>query len=659
MDMLTRVLQAASGRQDIVFASFFVVVVGMLVLPLPPALIDVLLAINMALSLTILLAATYLRSTLDLSTFPSILLVTTVFRLALTVSTTRMILAHGDAGHIIRGFGNFVVAGNVVVGMVVFLIVAIVQFIVITKGAERVAEVGARFTLDALPGKQLSIDSDFRNGEITKEEARRRRLTLEKESQFFGAMDGAMRFVKGDAIASLLVVAVNLFGGIAIGTLQKGLSLGEAAKLYSLLSIGDGLVAQIPSMFLAVAAGTVVTRVITEENGSLGVDIARQLVAEPRAVIITGVFVTALAAVPGFPTITFLIIGALMVGGAVFAQRARARALTALQAMPEAPTPASSHTLATVDAGVGPAPSDVQQTVRPLPVAGLAHAVTVRLGAAEADALERHGIAGALDASSAFLSGRLGFAVPPPGFLRDPAGSAGTGTVEVDGVPVARLDGAALGDPQQLAGMLADIQGRFAARQFGLPEAARWLDDARAELGVLVGDVQQSVPMLRMVEVLRRLLDEYVSLSQRRLILEALLHHAARESDPDAAADQIRLALRRQICHALSDADGTIRAIIAGPDVEDFFRGASAGKSPSTDQGAAATIVAQLRAMSAGAGRPVVITAGDVRRRLRQFMATHGIDLPVLSYAELVPEFQPRPLGTLSTRPTPAAQAAA
>jgi hypothetical protein len=374
MDMLTRVLQAASGRQDIVFASFFVVVVGMLVLPLPPALIDVLLAINMALSLTILLAATYLRSTLDLSTFPSILLVTTVFRLALTVSTTRMILAHGDAGHIIQGFGNFVVAGNVVVGMVVFLIVAIVQFIVITKGAERVAEVGARFTLDALPGKQLSIDSDFRNGEITKEEARRRRLTLEKESQFFGAMDGAMRFVKGDAIASLLVVVVNLFGGIAIGTLQKGMSLGEAAKLYSLLSIGDGLVAQIPSMFLAVAAGTVVTRVITEENGSLGVDIARQLVAEPRAVIITGVFVTALAAVPGFPTLTFLIIGALMVGGAVYAQRARARALAALQATPDVAKPASSPTPATADAAVGLASSDVRQAARPLPVAGLAHA---------------------------------------------------------------------------------------------------------------------------------------------------------------------------------------------------------------------------------------------------------------------------------------------
>ena len=162
-----------------------------------------------------------------------------------------------------------------------------------------------------------------------------------------------------------------------------------------------------------------------------------------------------------------------------------------------------------------------------------------------------------------------------------------------------------------------------------------------------------------MVEVLRRLLDEYVSLSQRRLILEALLHHAARESDPDVAADQIRLALRRQICHALSEADGTLRAIIAGPDVEDFFRGGSSGKSPSADQGAAATIVAQLRAMSAGAGRPVVLTAGDVRRRLRLFMVTHGIDLPVLSYAELVAEFQPRPLGTLSTRPAPAAQAAA
>jgi type III secretion protein V len=631
MAMLQAILRYASGRQDIVFACFFVIIVGMLVLPVPTPLIDVLLVINLALALTILLAAMYLKRTLDLSSFPSILLISTVFRLALTVSTTRLVLSQGDAGQLISGFGHFVVAGNVVVGLVMFLIIAVVQFIVITKGAERIAEVGARFTLDALPGKQLSIDADVRNGEISKEEAHRRRFDLEKESQFFGAMDGAMRFVKGDAIASLIVVFVNLLGGIAIGTLQKGMSFGEAAHLYSLLTVGDGLVAQIPAMFMAVAAGTVVTRVATEDAASLGDDIARQLVAEPRALAIAGVFIGALAAVPGFPRLAFLAIGGLLILGAILTVRARLKSAEAVSNVASA------------------AQEQVRDFEAKLQPAGLAHVIVVRGPTSRIDALDAEGLPQALAETSKEVSARLGFSVPKPGFARDDR--RGDLWVEVDGVPVGPIANA---DDRiaDIAASLAQLQIRFASRLFGTPEATAWLEEARPELFNLVGEVQQALPQLRLVEILRRLLDETVPLVQRRLILEALLQHAGAGAPPEQVADQIRLSLRRQICHALAESDGTIPVVIAGPEVEDYFRSSGDPGASTAASGASAALIEQVRQLPTRPdGRlPTVLSAGDVRRKLRQFLSTHGFDVPVVAYAELVAEFQPRPLGTLTTQ---------
>ncbi|WP_313293301.1 flagellar biosynthesis protein FlhA, partial [Rhizobium rhizoryzae] len=285
---LTTITQALMKRTEILFSVFFLVVVAMMVLPLPTFLIDLMIGFNLSFAFIILITTIYLRTALDISTFPALILIGTVFRLAITISTTRLILAEGYAGEIITAFGNFVVSGNVVVGLVVFLIVALVQFIVVTKGAERIAEVSARFTLDAMPGKQLAIDSDLRNGHITAQKALKRREQLELESQFFGAMDGALRFVKGDAIASLVVVAVNLIGGLSIGMFQRGMSFSESAHHYSLLTIGEGLVSQIPSMLMAIAAGTVVTRVSSEDAVSLGSDIGRQLSQDSRALGVAG-----------------------------------------------------------------------------------------------------------------------------------------------------------------------------------------------------------------------------------------------------------------------------------------------------------------------------------------------------------------------------------
>jgi len=256
-----RFLKALARRGDLVLAALFIAVISLLVIPLPTFLLDMLIATNLAVSISLLMLAVYIPSALGLSSFPSLLLLTTLFRLSLNIASTKLILLNGAAGHIIDTFGRMVVGGNVVVGLVVFVIIAIVQFIVIAKGAERVAEVGARFCLDGMPGKQMSIDADLRAGLIDKEETLRRRREIETESRLHGAMDGAMKFVKGDAIAGILIAFVNIVAGIAIGVSMHGLSASEAVETYSVLSVGDGMVAQIPSLFVSIAAGIIITRV--------------------------------------------------------------------------------------------------------------------------------------------------------------------------------------------------------------------------------------------------------------------------------------------------------------------------------------------------------------------------------------------------------------
>ena len=252
-------LTSLTRRSDIALALLLVSIIAMMILPMPPLMLDLLIGLNMSIAILLLMVSIYIPSPLAFATFPSVLLLTTLFRLSLGIASTRLILLDGEAGKIIQTFGEFVVGGNLVVGLVVFLIITIVQFIVITKGSERIAEVSARFSLDAMPGKQMSIDSDLRAGVITLAEARRRRENLALESQLFGSMDGAMKFVKGDAIAGLIIILVNILGGLTIGTLQRGMPMSEALQLYSILTIGDGLVAQIPALLISITSGIIVT----------------------------------------------------------------------------------------------------------------------------------------------------------------------------------------------------------------------------------------------------------------------------------------------------------------------------------------------------------------------------------------------------------------
>src|SRR3954449_3502517 len=300
-------LKQAGKYSDLIAAGAIVLVVAMMVIPLPPFLIDLFITLNISTALMIVVATLYVPRALDFSAFPSLLLLTTLFRLAINISVTRLILLHGDAGHVVTAFGNFVVGGNVVVGLVIFLILIVIQFAVITNGAGRVAEVAARFTLDAMPGKQMAIDADLNSGLITDEEAKRRRSEIAREADFYGAMDGASKFVKGDAIAAIVIVTINLVGGFAVGILQQHLSFGDAIKTYSLLTVGDGLVAQIPALLISLSSGLIVTRAATEMD--LGTDLLHQFTRHKKTLQLCGGSICAVAIVPGLPKIPFFIVG--------------------------------------------------------------------------------------------------------------------------------------------------------------------------------------------------------------------------------------------------------------------------------------------------------------------------------------------------------------
>lgn len=307
---LVRGLTMITARQDIFLAVMLLVAVFMMILPLPTTMVDLLIAINLAFSVILLMISIYLRDPLEFSVFPSLLLITTLYRLALTISTTRLVLLQHDAGEIVEAFGQFVVGGNLAVGMIIFTIITVVQFIVITKGSERVAEVSARFSLDGMPGKQMSIDGDMRAGAIDSVEAKRLRERVQKESRLFGAMDGAMKFVKGDAIAGIIVILINIIGGITIGVMQHKMSAEEAMNTYAVLSIGDGLCAQIPSLLISITAGIIVTRVPGSNKQSLANELAVQVGRQPDALWLAAAILTVFALLPGFPFLIFITLAA-------------------------------------------------------------------------------------------------------------------------------------------------------------------------------------------------------------------------------------------------------------------------------------------------------------------------------------------------------------
>jgi type III secretion protein V len=699
IDRLARALIYLSGRTDLIVAILMLVAIAMIIIPLPTWLVDLLIAVNIMLSMLVLLVVFYIARPVEFSSFPSVILILTLFRLAITITTARLILLQADAGEIVSAFGNFVVGGDIAVGMVVFLIITIAQFVVITKGGERVAEVAARFTLDAMPGKQMAIDNDMRSGDIDQAEANRLRRALERESHLFGSMDGALKFVKGDAIASILVILVNLIGGMIVGSLKHGMTMGTAAETYSLLSVGDGLVAQIPSLFISVAAGTLVTRVSGEND--LGTEVAGQLFVEPRALMMGSVILAAMAFLPGFPAVAFLILSVLLGATGYFAGRRKAAREAAARG---APVKRAAGTAA----GTTAQPSQVGSTAQdPARLAGPAAsdaAIVVWISGELASAVPPEGFAELTTQARAELLSDLGIEIPTIALDVDPTLASDRFRIDLEGTPViegtvapqgllvdddpAHLDlleipyrqelplinyrpalwvershaetlsqaGVAFALPAQiLARCLIQMLYRRAGSFVGIQETRKLLTKIQSNYADLVKEAEKIAPLQKLAEILRRLVDENVPVRNMRAILEAVVEWGQREQNVVLLVEYVRVALGRQICFRCADRDRVIAAYMLERSVEDMLRSAqrqtAAGTYMNLTEEATQPLINEIaRALAEAApdAKPVVLTSMDVRRVTRHLLTRSNIYVPVMSYQELAPEFNVQPLGSLT-----------
>ncbi|MFT8989230.1 MAG: type III secretion system export apparatus subunit SctV [Gluconobacter albidus] len=700
MKHLTPFFRVMSQRQDLALVLVLVLTIGMLIMPLPAAFADVLIGCNLSLSVLLLMVAVYLRSPLDLTALPGMILVSTVFRLALEVTVTRLILTTADAGAIVETFGEFVIGGNIVVGLVVFAIVTTVQFIVVTKGTERVAEVGARFTLDAMPGKQMSIDSDLRSGDIDAIEARRRRTELASESALHGAMDGALKFVKGDAIAGLIIIVVNLVGGIGIGVAQHGMAIGQAMQTYTLLTVGDALISQIPALLLSITAAVVVTRV-GGHGMDLGRDMATQLTANSSALRVASVVLLAMGLIPGFPKPVFLILAAIFFCGS----RPDWKGLTNRVFRRSAePHPGAQDDVFSAASPAGQASTTLQENFTPL----MAITLSQKLNAT----LDQGRLTRLLARVSMEIGNDLGFQFPPP-TLRQRDGSGELQfSIDLEDVPIEehelRRDFLLLhDDPVHLD--LAGIEGeegvalltndpslwvpsvsegrlraagigfydhagiiafrfraalrRHAGRFLGLQETRQIVQRVEAQYADLTREATKLVPVQRLAEVLRRLVEEDVSLRNMRLILETLVEWGETENKVPMLAEHVRNALSRQICHRYATNHRAIPAIVLSQATDQLLRQSvretPAGSFLALEVDASQKLLEAVRERLANAPgksgaeaettKPIIVCSVDTRRFVRGFLIRNGFDNPVLSYQDLADEFPVHPIASIGT----------
>ncbi|HET9060852.1 MAG TPA: flagellar biosynthesis protein FlhA [Acidimicrobiales bacterium] len=648
-----------------------VCVVVMLVVPLPTQLIDLLITLNLVASVIILLTAMYVKKALDFSVFPSLLLMATMYRLALNVSVTRQVLLHGQAGNVVAAFGHFVIGGSVVVGLVVFLIIIVIQFVVITNGAGRVAEVAARFTLDAMPGKQMAIDADLNSGLIDKDEARRRRHEVAAEADFYGAMDGASKFVRGDAVAAIVIMAINLVGGLAIGVFQNGDNFGTAINTYSLLSVGDGLAAQLPALLISLSTGLIVTRAGTESD--LGSDLVLQILNQRRSVRIAATGVCLLAMVPGLPKLPFL-----LVGGTVFFLSGRLPAdkaddkvePDAADAAPAPPAPDSPEGLAR-DMKVEPLELEVAYNLVELvdPTRGgdlldrvkaLRRKIAMEMGVVLPLVRTRDNID--LPASTYTIrvhGAEVARGTALPGHvlaIGDMLGSLpGTPTKE----PVFGLDakwaplaaraqaermGATVVDPASvITTHLAEIVKQNAGKLLSRAATKDLVEIAKRSDPTVVEELGTAqVTLAEVHRALRDLLDEGVSVRNLSKIFEVLTEKVRTTRDPETLTEACRQALGPALSAALA-ADGHLPVITIDPLLEqhlsEMLRASESGSflALAPDKAEAFTLAVAHRAREAeGEGEmPVLVCAAPLRPAVRKLVKTASPRLPVLSYAEL------------------------
>jgi len=659
-----------------------IAIIVMMVVPLPTVLLDMLLAANITGALLVLLVSMFVKRPLDFAAFPSLLLIATLFRLALNISVTRLVLLHGYAGKVVQSFGHFVVGGSLIVGLVIFLILIIIQFVVITNGAGRVAEVGARFTLDAMPGKQMAIDADLNAGLIDEHEARRRRSEITAEADFYGAMDGASKFVKGDAIAAIVITLVNLIGGLGVGIMQRHLSMGDAISTYSLLSIGDGLVSQIPALLLSVSTGLIVTRAATDHD--MGTDVVRQITAQRQAVRIGGVAVIALALIPGLPKLPFLVLG-----GTALAIGMRLKD-------PDAKDPKAQPETA----DTGPAPDSAEALVNEMRVEPLELELAFDLvdlvdSSAGGELLER------VRALRRKLALELGMVIPmvrtrdnldlPPGSyairlngVETARGEAPPGQVLAIGDNLANLPGTATTEPvfglpgkwlphelrqqAELAGAtvvdrasvitthLAEVVRNHAARLLSREDVKTLTDLIRRSDPVVVEALTPALLQLGDVQrVLQGLLDEQVPIRDLVRIFEALSQRARQSTDAEGLIEAARGTLGPAISAQYAQ-DGRLSVITLDPLLEqrimERLRPGEHGSFLALDAEDAEHIVMETNRLAERAEQlgnvPVLACMAQLRPALRRLIKTASPRLPVLAYAELGSQLQLETVGTVT-----------
>ncbi len=668
---------------DVMLALGVVMIVMMMIIPLPPFLLDLLLALNITLSLTIVMISIYNVEPLQFSVFPSLLLVTTLFRLALNVSATRLILLQGYAGEVILAFGSFVVGGNAVVGFIVFIILILIQFIVITKGAERVAEVAARFTLDAMPGKQMAIDADLNAGLINDNEARTRRRNIQREADFYGAMDGASKFVKGDAIAAIVIIVVNILGGFIIGMVQRDMSILQALQTYTLLTVGEGLVNQIPALLVSTATGLVVTRAASENN--LGHDIAAQLLAYPRVFFLVAAVLAVLSAVPGLPGVPFLSIAILISGlGYILQKTAKTAQETAVtqqeeKELEEVRKPENIVSLLQVD----PIELEIGYSLIPLVdvaqggnlldrVVMIRRQCALEMGIVVPTIRIRDNIQ---LKPNAYVIKIKGIEVAKGELLLDHflAMNPGTVTEEIPGeetmepafgLPAlwiheayrerAELSGYTVVDPiSVLATHLTEVVKGHCDELLGRQDVQTLIDSVKQDHPAVVSEL---VPAMLSVgdiqKVLVCLLKERVSVRDLVSIMETLADTATFTKDPEVLAEYVRRTLSRNISRQYIQ-NNTLTCITLDPQTENQIvsgvqhsdRGSFVNLDPGSMQQFINSLSSEIQKLTATGFHPVLLTSPASRLYVRKLTERIAPNLVILSFAELENQIEVQSVG--------------
>ena len=674
-------LRALTKSKDVALVVMLLLIIGLMVVPLPPLLLDLLIAVNIALSVGIILLAMYIKQPLDFSAFPSVLLLVTLFRLGLNIAASRLILLGGDAGKVVTTFGDFVVGGNYVVGVVVFLMLMTIQFVVITNGAGRVAEVTARFTLDAMPGKQLSIDADLNAGIIDETQARARRQAIQAEAEFYGSMDGASKFVRGDAIAAIVIVAVNILGGFIIGVVQGKMDLMEALQTYTLLTVGSGLVVQIPALLVSTAAGLIVTRATSE--ASLGSDIVGQL-SDFSVLVAVTIIVVGLALIPGLPKLPFLLVGGTL-GAMAYAVRRTEQKQVAAPAAPGAPGAAGAPTAEGTDdmsglLSVDPLELEIGYGLIPLVsdergesilrrITSLRRQVASELGLllpkvrirdnlrlgpnayrlklrgeeiARGDLMLNHYLA--IPGSQAGDEKLPGIPTREPAFNL-PAlwiSEAEKGRAELLGYTV--VDAISV-----LSTHVAELVRANAPALLGRQEVREMLDRVKKDTPAVVeGLVPEQLTLGEVQEVLRSLLRERVPIRDLGGILEVLANAARVTRDPDVLAEAVRQDMARTLSNQYRADDGRLHVFTLSPQLEGLLKGAlgpsERGLGFQIEAALAQSLILrtgeQMERLAQGGHQPILLCPRELRLAFRRLVERSLPNLAVLAFAEVGPGVQ-------------------